>query len=142
VKERTPQETIEDIWPRVKRKHLYPEITTPKLGEVTGGEEPGTEDAVGLEIKAKQMTLNADFLVGLKGKMEEERAIEALLDHGVAHYTFCPWDFCTYVNLYLKPRRSWVIRTSKQVANHFIDVVSNTYCVKMRATDILNCIGT
>jgi len=137
VKERTPQETIEDIWPRVKRKHLYPEIPTPKLGEVTGGEEPGTEDAVGLEIKAKQMTLNADFLVGLKGKMEEERAIEALLDHGVAHYTFCPWDFYTYVNLYAEAKKVMGDKDlGKQVANHFIDVVSNTYCVKMRATDI------
>jgi hypothetical protein len=26
-------------------------------------------------------------------KMTEEWVIEALLDHGITHYTFCPWTF-------------------------------------------------
>jgi hypothetical protein len=44
-------------------------------------------------MKQKQMTINGDFVSKMKGKMPEEKVIEALLDHGITHYTFCPWDF-------------------------------------------------
>ncbi|HSB05928.1 MAG TPA: hypothetical protein VLK23_12110 [Thermodesulfobacteriota bacterium] len=130
---------VEKIWPQVKRKHLFPEIPIPKIGaeadfpEVEAGESEG----VGLEMKEKQMILNSAFLSRLKDRIPEEQAIEALLDHGVSHYTFCPWDFHTHVQLYADAKRVVNDKSlAKRVANYFIDVVADTHCVKKRTTGI------
>ena len=138
MEERNPKTIVEEIWPRVKRKHFYPEIPVPKVGQVTdadGHEEKG--EGVGLEIKQKQMTINPDFLSEIKDRIPLEDTIEALLDHGVAHYTFCPWDFHTYVTLYSEAKKVMGDKDlAKQVTNYFIDVVSDTHCVREKATKI------
>ncbi len=139
MEERGPQALIEEIWPKVKRKHLYPEIPTPKIGEIGKPEEgnPEESEGVGLEMKEKQMTIDSGFLSRLKERMPEEHAIEALLDHGVSHYTFCPWDFHTHVQLFAEAKKMVNDKTmAKAIADYFIDVVADTHCVKKRTTDI------
>jgi len=137
--EKRYQAIIDELWPKLKKKHLYPEIPVPKVGEVTPSaaeeEEPG--EAVGLEMKQKQITLNSTFLSRTSEKMTEEGVIEALLDHGITHYTFCPWDFHTHLMLYAEAKKVMGDKElAKQVANYFIDVTADTYCVKKRFTDI------
>ena len=130
---------MDSIWPRVKRKHLFPEIPAPKMAEAVEGTEieAASSEGVGLEMKGKQMTIHPAFLTQLKGKMSDEDAMEALLDHGVTHYTFCPWDFYTYLMLYAESKRIMTDKDlAKQVVNHFIDVVSDTHCVKKKKTEI------
>lgn len=139
MEEKRLQALIEEIWPRLKRKHLYPEIPIPRIGKVHDPLDEGNEknDGVGLEMKDKQMTINPDFLSTLNGKMAEENLIEALLDHGITHYTFCPWDFQTHLTLYAEAKKVMGDKESaKQVANYFIDVIADTHCVKKRATEI------
>jgi hypothetical protein len=69
--------------------------------------------------------------------MTEESVIEALLDHGITHYTFCPWDFHTHLMLYGEAKKVMGDKElAKQMANYFIDVTADTYCVKKRFTDI------
>jgi hypothetical protein len=133
------QAIVEEIWPKIKKKHLYPEVPVPKVGELKKSEdgEAGKDDAVGLEIKEKQITLNSTFLSSFKGRMAEEEIIEALLDHGITHYTFCPWDFHTHVALYAEAKKVMGDKTlAKKAANYFIDVVSDTHCVKKKFSDI------
>ncbi len=133
------QLVLEKIWPRMKRKHLYPEIPMPEIREESewAGGEIGENEGVGLEMKEKQLILNSAFLSRLKDRMPEEQAMEAVLDHGITHYTFCPWDFHTHVQLYAEAKRVIADKTlAKQVSNYFIDVVADTYCVKKRHTDI------
>ena len=50
-----PQEDLEKIWVRVKKKHLYPEIPVPKMTKtVSSAEGEGDpEGGVGLEMKQK-----------------------------------------------------------------------------------------
>lgn len=130
---------IEDLWPRLKKKHLYPEIPMPKIGKVQETLDKGIErnDRVGLEMKDKQLTINPYFLSTLEGKMATENLIEALLDHGITHYTFCPWDFQTHLALYSEAKKVMGDReAAKQAAAHFMDVIADTYCVKKRKTDI------
>ena len=139
MKEKQPQALMDSIWPRVRRKHLFPEIPVPKMAEPVEGTEieAAPKEGVGLEMKGKQMTIHTAFLTQLKGKMSDEDAMEALLDHGVTHYTFCPWDFYTYLMLYAESKRIMTDKDlAKQVANHFIDVVSDTHCVKKKKTEI------
>ncbi len=137
--EKRYQAIIDRLWPKLKKKHLYPEIPVPKVKERTGT-SPGAEEkdeAVGLEMKEKQITINSAFISKTKEKMPEEALIEALLDHGITHYTFCPWDFQTHLMLYAEAKK--VIgdkELAKQAANYFIDVTADTYCVKKRFTDI------
>jgi hypothetical protein len=139
MKEHNLQSIIEEIWPKLKKKHLYPEIPIPKVREASHQEKGGPEkgEDVGLEMKQKQLTINGAFVMQMKEKMPEKRVIEALLDHGITHYTFCPWDFHTHLRLYAAAKK--VVgdkELAKQVSNHFIDVIADTYCVKKRFTEI------
>lgn len=134
------QSIIEQMWPRLRRKHLYPEIPIPKIGRISEqgeGKESSKQERVGLEMKEKQMTINPAFISSLKGKMSEERLIEALLDHGITHYTFCPWDFQTHLMLYAEAKKVMGDRdVAKQAASYFIDIIADTHCVKKKETDI------
>lgn len=137
--EKRYQAIIDELWPKLKKKHLYPEIPVPKVGEVTPSAAEGDEEgeAVGLEMKHKQITLNPMFLSTTSEKMTEELVIEALLDHGITHYTFCPWDFHTHLMLYAEAKKVMGDKElAKQVANYFIDVTADTYCVKKKFTEI------
>ncbi|HMK77199.1 MAG TPA: hypothetical protein VK568_13595, partial [Thermodesulfobacteriota bacterium] len=139
MEEKNLELIIREIWPRLKKKHLYPEIPVPKVKRTPHREEGEAkeDEAVGLEMKQKQMTIHAGFVSQMKGKMEEERVVEALLDHGVTHYTFCPWDFHTHLRLYSEAKK--VVgdkELAKQVSNRFIDVIADTHCVKKRCTEI------
>jgi hypothetical protein len=139
MEEKNLQAIVEEIWPRLKKKHLYPELPMPKMGKV-GDSDQGEEaqnEGVGLEMKQKQMTINPNFLSSIKEKMPEEKVIEALLDHGITHYTFCPWDFHTHLMLHAEAKKVMGDKESaKQVSNYFIDVIADTHCVKKRSTEI------
>src|SRR4030043_248730 len=139
MEEKNLQSIIEEIWPKLKKKHLYPEIPMPKVRATPDPDqrEPEDDEGVGLEMKQKQMTINGAFVSQMKGKMSEKRVVEALLDHGITHYTFCPWDFQTHLKLYAEAKK--VVgdkELAKQVSNHFIDVIADTHCVKKRFTEI------
>jgi hypothetical protein len=139
MEEKRYQSIIEEIWPKLKKKHLYPEIPMPKVRGTPDPEQgEGQEDeGVGLEMKQKQMTINGAFVSKMKGKMPEKRVIEALLDHGITHYTFCPWDFHTHLRLYAEAKKMVGDKElAKQVSNYFIDVIADTHCVKKRFTEI------
>ena len=139
MEEQHYQSIIDEIWQKLKKKHLYPEIPMPKVrGPLEQGKGEAEEDeGVGLEMKQKQMTINGAFVSKMKGKMPEEKVIEALLDHGITHYTFCPWDFHTHLRLYAEAKK--VVgdkELAKRVSNYFIDVIADTHCVKKRFTEI------
>ena len=88
-------------------------------------------------MKQKQITINPTFLSQMRDKMPEEKVIEALLDHGITHYTFCPWDFHTHLMLYAEAKKVMGDKDlAKQVANYFIDVIADTHCVKKKSTEI------
>ncbi|MFQ6078680.1 MAG: hypothetical protein ACE5NJ_06030, partial [Thermodesulfobacteriota bacterium] len=70
-----PEEIIKKIWPKVRRKHLFPELPIPKASE-------GREN-VALEMKDKQITINTAFYDKIAHKMGFEEVVEALLDHGI-----------------------------------------------------------
>ncbi len=139
MEERNLQAMIEEIWPRVKKKHYYPELPIPKAGKIVDSIQGHSREneAVGLEMKQKQMTINPTFVSQMKEKMPEKDVVEALLDHGISHYTFCPWDFHTHLTLYAEAKKVMGDKgLAKQVANYFIDVIANTHCVKKRSTEI------
>jgi len=139
MEEKNIKAIVEEIWPRLKKKHLYPELPMPKTGKAVdpNQEEEAQNEGVGLEMKQKQMTINLAFLSAIKEKMPEEKVIEALLDHGITHYTFCPWDFHTHLMLYAEAKKVMGDKESaKQVSNYFIDVIADTHCVKKRSTEI------
>src|SRR5919106_1554417 len=92
------QQVIDEVWPHVRRKHLWPELAPPQVGEI---------DAPVASV------------------------IEALLDHGVSHYTRCPWDFATHLHLYATAKAELRRKSlAKLATDAFIDVVANTACVR------------
>jgi len=139
MEEQNYQSIVEKVWPKLKKKHLYPQIPMPRIKEAPPLKQDGTEEneGVGLEMKEKQMTINGTFVSRMKDKMPGQQVIEALLDHGITHYTFCPWDFHTHLKLYAEAKKvTGDKELAKQVANYFIDVIADTHCVKKRFTEI------
>ncbi len=117
------QAVLREVWPRVRHKHFFPELPWPQL---TDGM---SQEAV--EIRQRQIILNPTFCQQLAEYLPVEDVIEALLDHGVAHYTRCPWDFATHLRLYAMAKSELKRRDYAQRATDiFIDVVVNTHCVK------------
>jgi hypothetical protein len=133
------QEILDELWPQLRRKHLFPELPKPRIEkrDEASAEGEREDEGVGLEMKQKQMTLNPEFIAQMKGKMPERLVMEALLDHGISHYTFCPWDFQTHLMLYAEAKKVMGDKESaKQVANYFIDIIADTHCVKKKSTEI------
>lgn len=139
MEEQNYQSIVEKVWPKLKKKHLYPQIPMPRVREGISPEQDEAEEneGVGLEMKEKQMTINGSFVSQMKDKMSGQQVIEALLDHGITHYTFCPWDFHTHLMLYAEAKKvAGDKELAKQVANYFIDIIADTHCVKKRFTEI------
>ena len=123
------EDIIQKVWSRVKRKHLYPQLPLPTV--IEGGED------VALEIKSKQLSISSAFYQKLKGKMDGEEIVEAVLDHGITHYMYCPWDFHTHITLYNEAKKVVKQKDQAQKATtYFMDVVTDTYCVKEKDTKI------
>jgi len=120
---------IQKLWPRVRKKHFYPQLPLPVV--IEGGED------CALEIKSKQLSISSAFYDKLKEDMDGEEIVEAVLDHGITHYMYCPWDFHTHLTLYNEAKK--VVRQKDQAhraATYFMDVVTDTYCVKEKDTNI------
>ncbi|MBT3606242.1 MAG: hypothetical protein HN521_24490, partial [Candidatus Latescibacteria bacterium] len=120
------QDVIHKVWPDVRKRHLFPELPTPEIVE-------SEEEAVSIQMKGKTIQIDQETLEALAKAMPIEDAASAMLDHGVAHHTVCPWDFETHLKLYaqLKP----VLMDGdvvKQVVNYFMDVVADTHAVRER----------
>jgi hypothetical protein len=71
MEEKNLELIIKEIWPRLKKKHLYPEIPVPKVRRTSHPKEGEAEEdeGVGLEMKQKQMTIHAGFVSQMKDKM-------------------------------------------------------------------------
>jgi len=120
---------IKDIWVKVREKHFFPELPDPTISE--------SMDRVALEIKSKQITLSQSFMEKAAEHLPMENVIEALLDHGVAHYTYCPWDFHTHLILYQQAKKVLKDKDMAQKStDYFMDVVADTHCFKEKDTPI------
>jgi hypothetical protein len=123
------QQVIADLWPQVRRKHLWPELPVPRVGDV--------ETPVAMHMRDKQITLNAVTCDALAEHLPPETIVEALLDHGVSHYTRCPWDLNTHLQLYATAKAELRRKSlAKLATDTFIDVVADTYCVKELQTPL------
>lgn len=117
------QQVIIDLWPKVRRKHFWPELPPPQVGKI--------EAPVAMQMRDKQITLNTATCSALAEHMPASMVAEGLLDHGISHYTRCPWDLSTHLQLYAAAKGVVGRKSLAQLATDtFIDVVANTYCVK------------
>lgn len=117
------QLVLSEVWPRVRRKHFFPELPRPQL---TDGM---SQEAV--QIRHRQIILNPAFCQQLAAHLPVEDLLEAFLDHGVGHYMCCPWDVATLLRLYAMAKREPKRRDYAQRASDvFIDVVVDTHCVR------------
>ena len=113
---------IKTVWPKVKKRHLFPELPAPKCTEGEG--------RVGLDIKAKKISISRAFVEKMSAVLNPEQVVEGLLDHAVSHYRFCPWNLSSHLKLYKEAKK---VLNDKHMARRatdaFMDVVANTHCV-------------
>jgi uncharacterized protein with von Willebrand factor type A (vWA) domain len=122
-------DTLKDIWARVRKQHLFPELPAPMYA-------PG-ELRVGLDIRKKNISISKAFVGDMSHKLEPEEILEGLLDHAVSHYLYCPWDFSTHLRLYREAKRVLGDKEMAQKAtDYFMDVVADTHCVSQKDTPL------
>jgi hypothetical protein len=127
MKER--EESLEATWSRVRKKHFYPQLAQPTATDSMEG--------VALEIKSKQISLSREFIDQFTEHLPEETVIEALLDHGVTHYTYCPWDFHTYLDLYRESKKVFKDKEmARKSTEYFMDIAVDTHCYKTKDTPL------
>ncbi|GIX46276.1 MAG: hypothetical protein KatS3mg131_0487 [Candidatus Tectimicrobiota bacterium] len=117
------QRLVGELWPQVRQKHLWPELPMPRVAALSR--------PVALEMRDKRLTLNLSTCEALARWLPPRTVVEALLDHGISHYTRCPWDLATHLHLYAVAKAELGCPSLARAATDaFIDVVANTYCVK------------
>ena len=125
---------LKTVWPEVKKRHLFPELPAPRCTE--------GEERVGLDIKAKEISISRAFVEKMSVALNPQEVVEGLLDHAVSHYRFCPWNLSSHLKLYGEAKK--VLR-DKQMAlratDAFMDVVANTHCVSQMETPIPKIYG-
>lgn len=115
-------ELLKEVWPEVRRRHLFPELPAPLL-------TPG-EERVALEIRGKRIYVSSNFVLEMSKVLPAKEVLEALLDHAVSHYLYCPWDFTTHLRLYREAKKVLKeAQLAQRVTDHFIDVVADTHCL-------------
>lgn len=120
---------LDDIWPRVRARHLYPELPQPRLAE--------GKERVGLEMKGKQITLSTAFVNEMSRFIDPPFILEGLLDHALAHHLYCPWDFSTHLMLYKEAKSVTQDKnTAQRIADCFMDVVADTHCISRKETPL------
>ncbi|NQU64397.1 MAG: hypothetical protein HQ517_08975, partial [SAR324 cluster bacterium] len=113
----------------MQKKHFFPLIPHPLIARIS--------DNSALEIKSKQIVISEHFVDINSQYLQEEKIIEALLDHSVAHYTICPWDFRTYMTLYMAAKNVLENKSRALVAtSYFTDVVADTHCFMEKDTPL------
>jgi hypothetical protein len=120
---------LKEIWPGVRKRHLFPELPTPKF--VQGKEH------VALDIKGKRISVSKEFVQGMSQLVEPRKVLEGILDHAVSHHLYCPWDFSTHLKLYKEAKKVLKDKEMAQsAADYFMDVVADTHCVSQKDTPL------
>lgn len=120
---------LQRLWPEVRRRHLYPEIPMPRFDN--------SSSPVAMEIRNKQIILNLEYIKTMAQLLPTETVLEALLDHGVSHYTCCPWDLSTHLRLYARAKEILGEgELARKATNLFMDVVADTHAVKERQSSL------
>ncbi|MGE5311658.1 MAG: hypothetical protein ACM3MN_07930, partial [Nitrospirota bacterium] len=120
---------LERVWPLVRRRHLFPELPSPRL--------ESSNSRVAMEIREKQITLSLEYAVEMSRLIPAETVLTALLDHAVSHYACCPWDLATHLRLYARAKDILGdADQARKATDLFMDVVANTHAVKERQSPL------
>jgi hypothetical protein len=123
------EELLKRLWPEVRRRHLYPELPLPRFEDSCS--------KVAMEIRGKQIILDLGFIREMSRRLPTDTILEALLDHGISHYTCCPWDLSTHLRLYSHAKK--ILDDSdlaRKASDLFMDVVADTHAVRERQSSL------
>lgn len=113
---------LQTVWSKVRRKHLYPELPCPRISK--------DESFVALKFKAKHIFLSQTIIEGLAPVISPQKSIEALLDHAVSRYLYCPWNLTTHLRLYAEARKVLDTKEAAQmITEAFVDISADTRCI-------------
>lgn len=123
------QEIIDEIWPELRKKHLFPAIPKPRVALLP--------EHSALQMKDKQIKIGKIFCDELAEKMEREKVVEALLDHELSHHRFCPFDLTTHLLIYASAKEELKNHEKAvRACDYFMDIAANTYCFTQMETAI------
>ena len=123
------QGLLEQVWPEVRRRHLFPEIPMPRF--------ESNPSPVAMEMRNKQIILNLEYIRAMSSILPAATVLEALLDHGISHYTCCPWDLSTHLRFYARAKEILGEGDlARKATDLFMDIVADTHAVKERQSSL------
>jgi hypothetical protein len=131
------EEISDEMWLRLRKKHIFPALPKPKLGEKT--RSGNIVEIEMMDSRTKEIVINpAGIQLFFKG-LSEEVACEAVLDHAILHHTFCPRTLDEDLYLYAEAKSAVREKNKKKVKGiwkQFKDIVVNLRGVKYLNTKI------
>ena len=81
-------------------------------------------------MNGKRILISREFIRELSPRLSPRHIIDALLDHAVSHYLYCPWNVAHHLNLYAAARDALGRKGSPcRPPMLFMDVAADTFCV-------------
>lgn len=132
----TLEESIDRVWKKVRSKYFYPALKKPIASSKT---PEGRDIKTGALVyeEGRKIFINPEFYDSVKNYMNEDDVVESILDHEVAHHSYCPRDFGTTLEVYSEIRK--VVDDTQKAENvmqYFFDCIVNTHNVVEKETKI------
>lgn len=131
-------EAIDSVWKKVRKKYFYPVLDMPVQGKANKKGNPINTAAIVFDEK-RTIYINPDFAYNVeKLGMPLNDAVEAILDHEIAHNSYCPRDFSKYLEMHaemLKVMKDDAAKLNSAI-NYYMDAIVNTHNVREKDTKI------
>lgn len=131
-------EAIDSVWKKVRKKYFYPALDIPVQGKESKSGKPIDTAAIVFDEK-RMVYINPDFAYNIeKLGMRLDDAVEAILDHEIAHNSYCPRDFSKYLEMHsemLKVMKDDAAKLNSAI-NYYMDAIVNTHNVREKETKI------
>ncbi len=116
------QQLLQKAWKEAKKRFFYPETPQPELVSFS-------LPWPAMSMKQKKILANKTFIDRYSHKIGTVYLIDAILNHGLAHYSVCPWDTRTHISLFHEALKVTGNTTyARFVTDIFVDIVVDYHC--------------
>ena len=113
---------LKNTWQVVRKRLLFPESPMPEITTF-----PSSWPA--MTIRNRKILVNENFLCKYCEKISPIDVLGAILTHGLAHHSVCPWDLRTHIELFNEA--TTILQSpyyGRFVVDLFLDMVVDCYC--------------
>ena len=125
------QELLQKIWKQARKRFHFPELPRPEIVDLS-------LPWPAMSIKERRVLVNRNFLHKYSCEIPAVELLDAILTHGLAHHSVCPWDLKTHISLFYESLKiTGSSALARFVTDIFLDAVVDYYCIQHGWTKIV-----